>query len=103
MPESSDGVKSFVMELLSDVLVMTIAFDSEVSLRSFGTEVEVGRGFLSQTGRRTGVVAPVRRLDGRGGRTLDSADTRRVPNLALANDSLPYVLILDGGPLRTPP
>ena len=46
---------------------------------------------------------PVRRLDGRGWRTLDSADIRRVPNLALADDSLPYVLILDGGPLRTPP
>ena len=56
----------------------------------------------SIAGRRTGVIAPVRRLDGRGGRTLDSADSRRVPNLALADDSLLYVVIPDVGPRRTP-
>ena len=53
-------------------------------------------------GRREGGRAPVRRLDGRGGRALDSADSRRVPNLALADDSLLYVVIPDVGPLRMP-
>ena len=41
-------------------------------------------------------------LDGRGGRALDSADSKRVPNLALADDSQLYVVTLEVGPLRMP-
>ena len=43
-------------------------------------------------GRREGGRAPVRRLDG----------SRRVPNLALADTALLYVIIPDVGPLRMP-
>ena len=106
------------MELLFGVLVATTAFGLEVFLWRLGTgvEVEVDRVFSFQAGRvtvalttlvssimgrRIGVTAPVRRLDERGG-AMDSADSRRVPNLALADDSLLYVVIPDVGPLRTP-
>lgn len=54
----------------------------------------------SRVGRRTGVIAPLRRLDERV--VMGSADSRRVPNLALADDSLLYVVIPDVGPLRMP-
>lgn len=105
------------MELLVGVLVATTAFGLERFLRRPGTGVEVDRGFSFQAGRvtvalttvvssgggrRTGVTAPVRLLDGRGGATVGSTDRRRVPNLALADDSLLYVVIPDVGPLRTP-
>jgi hypothetical protein len=104
-----------VVELLFGVLVATTAFGLEVFLWRLGIVVEVDRGFSfqagrvmvalttlvsSKTGRRTGVTAPLRRLDGRV--AMDSADSRRVPNLALADDSLLYVVIPDVGPLRTP-
>ena len=42
------------------------------------------------------------RLDGRGGATIGSADSRRVLNLSLADDTLLYVVMPDVGPLRTP-
>ena len=106
-----------MVELLFGVLVAMTGSGLEVFLRRFGSGVEVDREFSSQAGRvtvaltavvssvrgrREGGRAPVRRLDGRGGRALDSADSRRVPNLALADDSLLYVVIPDVGPLRMP-
>ena len=106
-----------MVELLLGVLVATTGFGLEIFLWRFGTGVEVDRGFSfqagrvtvaltevvsSRAGRRAGVTAPVRRLDGRGGARMGSADSRRVPNLALADDSLLYVVIPDVGPLRTP-
>lgn len=46
---------------------------------------------------------PTRRGDERRGATVCPADeTRRVPNLALAVDSLLWVVIPDVAPLRTP-
>lgn len=103
-----------MVELLFGVLVATTAFGLEVFLWRLGTGVEVDRGFSfragrvivalttvsSRVGRRTGVNAPLRRLDERA--AMGSADSRRVPNLALADDSLLYVVIPDVGPLRMP-
>lgn len=104
-----------MVELLFGVLVATTAFGLEGVLWRLGTGVEVDRGFSfrvdrvivalttlsSRVGRRAGVTAPLRRLDERA--EMGSAvDSRRVPNLALADDSLLYVVIPDVGPLRTP-
>ena len=102
------------MELLFGVLVATTAFGLEGVRWRLGIGVEVERGFSfradrvivdlttvsSTVGLRTGVTAPLRRLDER--EAMGSADSRRVPNLALADDSLLYVVIPDVGPLRTP-
>jgi hypothetical protein len=103
-----------VVELLFGVLVATTAFGLEGVLWRLGTVVEVDRGFSfradrvivdlttvsSTVGRRTGVTAPLRRLVDRA--EMGSADSRRVPNLALADDSLLYVVIPDVCPLRWP-
>ena len=98
---SSDR-KIFAVELLSAVLVVTTAFGSEVFLRCSGMGVKDDRGFSCQAGHvtvaLTALVSSMR--TGVSGKTLD--DSRRVPNLASADDSLLYIVTPGVGLLRTP-